>query len=288
VTSNPRVKPGVGSHPTVERGVSRPRGGSHPTVILPTGFGINCEAETQRAFELAGAHVDRLHLNDLLDEPARLARAQILALAGGFSFGDHLGAGRVLANRLRCKLAGELDAFIADGGLVIGICNGFQTMVRLGILPSGKVTEQAASLLNNTHGQFYDGWVTLGADSDSPCLFTRGIERLEVPVRHGEGRLFLADDALDQAKEAHLFPLRYLDRETFEPSERFPDNPNGSVEQAAALCDPSGRLFGLMPHPEAFLYRENHPQWRGSSENRKKHGDGLQIFVNAVDAARGQ
>ncbi|PIE17077.1 MAG: phosphoribosylformylglycinamidine synthase [Proteobacteria bacterium] len=258
-------------------------------MVLPTGFGVNCERETAAAFTHAGAQVDALHLNDLIADPDRLRRARILALCGGFSFGDHLGAGRVLANRLRHKLRDALDAFVADGGLVLGICNGFQTMVCLGLLPSGRPGPQQLSLRENRHGSFYDGWVTLGADAESPCVFTRGIERLEVPVRHGEGRLAAPPELVEQLEREHLVPLRYLDPETGLPTERFPHDPNGSALQAAGVCDPSGRIFGLMPHPEAFLHPENHPNWRRRrlASGHRGDGEGLQIFVNAVESARG-
>ncbi|MBW2731502.1 MAG: phosphoribosylformylglycinamidine synthase subunit PurQ [Deltaproteobacteria bacterium] len=258
-------------------------------MIIPTGFGINCEAETAEAFRRAGGNVQPLHLNDLVQQPGLLARAQILALAGGFSFGDHLGAGRVLANRLRARLAEPLSRFVADGGLVIGICNGFQTMVRLGLLPGGLssnklLAKPSASLVDNAHGRFYDGWVTLMVDPNSPCVYTRGMERLEVPVRHGEGRLIVAEQAEQHVVNKHLIPLRYADPETGKATQRFPQNPNGSFQAAAGLCDTTGRLLGLMPHPEAFLYRENHPLWRRSGETDE--GAGLRIFINAVEVAR--
>lgn len=257
-------------------------------VILPTGFGINCERETAEAFRAAGAVVDTLHLNDLVAEPERLAAAQILALAGGFSFGDHLGAGRVLANRLRTRLDDRVGSFIADGGLVLGICNGFQTMISLGLLPGTETSpgpdrrKTPVSLTANRHGEFYDGWVTLAADSASPCVFTRGLEQLELPVRHGEGRLVALPTELQRLEKDHLVPLRYVDPASGRPTESFPANPNGSALAAAGLCDPSGRLFGLMPHPEAFLHIENHPAWR----RRPIQAQGLAIFENAVAAAR--
>ena len=259
---------------------------SRPAVraLVPTGFGINCEAETVEAFRLAGAVTEQVHLNDLIEQPALLGRCRILALAGGFSFGDHLGAGKVFANRLRRRLERPLAHFIADGGLVLGICNGFQTMVRLGLVPHGGLAEQTVGLAANRHGCFYDGWVTLSVDPDSPCVFTRGIETLAVPVRHGEGRLRAPDAVLERIRHEHLAPVRYADPSSATPTERFPDNPNGSDDCIAGLCDPSGRLFGLMPHPEAFLHPENHPAWRRRSAVR--HGDGLRIFENAVAAAR--
>lgn len=255
-------------------------------VMLPTGFGINCEAETAHAFALAGAQVDATHINDLLSQPATLARTAILALAGGFAFGDHLGAGRAMANRLRAGLADSLDRFIDDGGLVMGICNGFQTMVRLGLLPAGRPGPQQVTLAHNQHGAFYDGWVHLRGDAASPCLYTRGIERIDLPVRHGEGRLVAPDDRVAALASEARIPLRYADPGSGDPTHRFPLNPNGSAEAAAGLCDHTGRIFGLMPHPEAFLYRENHPQWRRRAADAQ--GEGLQLFVNAVDACRGR
>ena len=253
-------------------------------VLLPTGFGINCEAETRYAFELAGAHVDALHFNDLAQQPQRLAHAQILVLAGGFSFGDHLGAGRALAERIRARLGATLGAFVADGGLVIGICNGFQTLTRLGILPGGTIGAATVALAENHHGAFYDGWVRLAATPSSRCVFTRGIEHLELPVRHGEGRLVMEPAVAQALWERGQIPLRYVDS-AGTPADDFPANPNGSILSAAALCDRTGRIFGLMPHPEAFLYRENHPSWRRRGGGI--HGDGLVFFQNAVVAARG-
>lgn len=257
---------------------------SSSTALIPTGFGINCEAETAEAFRLAGASPEQVHLNDLIEKPAHLARCGILALAGGFSFGDHLGAGKVFANRLR-KLEGPLARFVADGGLVVGICNGFQTMVRLGLVPDGALTTQSVGLAANRHGCFYDGWVTLGVDPASPCVFTRGIERLDVPVRHGEGRLRAPDAVRERIRREHLAPVRYVDPDTGAAAERFPANPNGSDDAIAGLCDPTGRIFGLMPHPEAFLYPECRPGWRRRGAG--PDGDGLQIFRNAVEACTG-
>ena len=256
-------------------------------VLIPTGFGINCESETAYAFKLAGAQVQALHLNDLFETPDVLMRFQILALAGGFSFGDHLGSGRVLANRLRTRSGKALERYLANGGLVIGICNGFQTIVRLGLLPGNQLGLPRISLAPNRKATFYDGWVTLAVDKQSPCVFTRGLPRMELPVRHGEGRIVCSDDVANAIETAHLIPVRYADPATGDPTDRFPLNPNGSVRSAAGICDASGRVFGLMPHPEAFLYPENHPDWR----HRKTPGaagvpDGQLIFQNAVREAR--
>lgn len=255
--------------------------------IVPTGFGINCEAETAHALRLAGACPATIHLNDLAGDPAQLARARILVLAGGFSFGDHLGAGKVYANRILTRLGATVAQFVADGGLVLGICNGFQTLARLGLVPRGVagMGQQTVGLAPNRHGCFYNGWVSLAVDADSPCVFTRGIEGLELPVRHGEGRLVAPAPVMAEIDAGHLAPLRYSDPATDRPAGDFPANPNGSAGAVAGLCDASGRVFGLMPHPEAYLYTENHPRWR---RDLVAAGGGLQMFVNAVECARGR
>jgi phosphoribosylformylglycinamidine synthase len=261
---------------------------SEVRALIPTGVGINCEAETAHAFRLAGASPRLLHVNDLIAHPEELARTQLLAFAGGFSFGDHLGAGRALANRLARRIGRELGRYLEDGGLVIGICNGFQTMVRLGLLPATRpgATPVVSLAPNEASDGYYNAWVSLAADPASPCLFTRGLDRFEAPARHGEGRLLCAPSTLEALRRDHLAPLRYVDPESGAPTTRFPANPNGSPDGIAGLCDPSGRVFGLMPHPEAFLYPENHPDWR--RRPRAEHGEGLAIFANGVAAARGR
>ncbi len=168
---------------------------------------------------------------------------------------------------------------------MLGICNGFQTMVRLGLVPGGVGADQQVGLAPNSHGCFYDGWVSLAVDPESPCIYTRGISTLEVPVRHGEGRLVCGEAVLTTIRQGHLAAVRYVGAEG-EPTASFPENPNGSVDAVAGLCDPSGRLFGLMPHPEAFLYPENHPAWRRRAGGVDGTGDGLQVFRNAVEFAQ--
>ena len=266
---------------------------SEVRALVVTGFGLNCEAETSRAFELAGAVPERVHLNDLLDGNRTLDNYHVLVFIGGFSFGDHLGAGTVFANRIRCRLWEPLQRFVADGKLVLGICNGFQTMAKLGLLPGlpDDPFARRVALADNDRGVFHDGWVTLVADPESPCVFLRGVERLELPVRHGEGKLVLADAAVRERVAAdHLVPLRYVDPATGEPTDSFPHNPNGSELAAAGLCTPSGRVFGLMPHPEAYLYPFNHPHWtrRRTEGPLPDHGEGLALFRNAVEFSRAE
>ncbi len=258
--------------------------------LVITGFGLNCERETARAFELAGARPEQVHLNDILAGETRLDEFQILAFIGGFSFGDHIGAGTVFANRLRCRLEAPLAEFIDAGRLVIGICNGFQTITRLGLLPAlaGQRFEPQVALTTNEQGCFRDAWVMLRGEPECPCVFTRGIDLLPLPIRHGEGRFVTRDAAVLRAiEDRRLVALRYADPETGEAAREFPHNPNGSVNAIAGICDPSGRVFGLMPHPEAYLSPFNHPHWTRQrlAGILPEQGLGLQIFRNAVEFA---
>ena len=259
-----------------------------PLILIITGYGVNCEAESKVAWELAGAEARLVHLHDLLEAPASLREFKALMFIGGFSFGDHMGSGHVLALRLRHRLREELDRFIAGGNLILGVCNGFQVMVKLGLLPGldNQYFTQTVALMHNDCGAFQNFWVTLGFEPNSPCVFTRGLTRMDLPIRHGEGKIFTRDKRLLERIEAgHGVACRYIEPETGRPALKFPSNPNGSLNAIAGLCDPTGRIFGLMPHPEAYLFPENHPQWQRQklAGLLPKHGLGLKIFQNAVD-----
>jgi phosphoribosylformylglycinamidine (FGAM) synthase-like amidotransferase family enzyme len=260
-------------------------------VLILTGLGLNCEVETETAFRRVGARPERVHLLDLLDGKAsrRLRDYSILTFVGGFAFGDHLGAGFVLANKIRWRLYDELLEFIARGGLALGVCNGFQTMVRLGMLPGfdGDYRTPLATLAPNDRPGYRDAWVRLSFDRASPCVWTRGIDRLELPSRHGEGKFLTAgDDVLERLEAGRQVAARYVGPDG-EPTGEWPWNPNGSPGAVAGVCDPSGRLFGLMPHPDAYLYPFHHPQWRRRSREGAlpAEGAGLAIFRNGVEAA---
>jgi phosphoribosylformylglycinamidine synthase subunit PurQ / glutaminase len=259
--------------------------------LVITGFGLNCENETAIALRACGAQADELHLNLLIRRPERLRDYRLLAFVGGFSFGDHLGAGTVFANRVRHTLGPELQRFIDDGKLVIGICNGFQTLTRIGLVPAleGNYFQPQAALAPNDQGVFRDAWVTLQCNPASPCVFTRGIDLIPLPIRHGEGK-FVVDneETLAQLEERHLVAMRYVCPDTGRVATDFPDNPNGSWNAIAGICDPSGRVFGLMPHPEAYLSPYNHPHWTRQKINGvlPEQGLGRQIFQNAVDYLR--
>ncbi|MBU4199915.1 MAG: phosphoribosylformylglycinamidine synthase subunit PurQ [Verrucomicrobia bacterium] len=261
--------------------------GSKPSVLIITGYGVNCEAESRVAWELAGAEVQLVHLHDLLDAPDRLRDFKALMFIGGFSFGDHMGSGHVLALRIRHHLREELERFIAGGHLILGVCNGFQVMVKLGLLPGldNQYFTQTVALMQNDCGTFQNFWVTLGFEPQSPCIFTRGLTRMPLPIRHGEGKIFTRDKSLLERIEAgHGVACRYGDPATGAPVMTFPDNPNGSLNAIAGLCDPTGRIFGLMPHPEAYLFPENHPQWQRQKLDGTlpEEGLGLKLFRNAV------
>jgi phosphoribosylformylglycinamidine synthase len=261
--------------------------------MVLAGNGINCEMETAHACRLGGAdRVDITYLWDLASGSASLAGCDLLCLPGGFLDGDDLGSARASAIRLRHTRVGggslldQIGAFVDGGGLMIGICNGFQLMVKLGLLPSlgGERGAQTATLTWNDSGRYEDRWVTLAVDPESPCVFTRGLTRLELPVRHGEGKIVAAAEVLDQIRAGHQAPLAYVDPATGQPTAEYPQNPNGSPFGIAALTDPTGRLFGLMPHPEAFLHRTNHPRW--TREELPEEGAGLAMFRNAVEFIR--
>jgi phosphoribosylformylglycinamidine synthase len=262
-----------------------------PKILILTGYGANCEAESTFAWQMAGAIPRLVHLHDLLENPAMLGRFKALMFIGGFSFGDHMGSGQVLALSLRCRIEDELIRFISRGNLVLGVCNGFQIMVKLGLLPGldSQYLNRTVSLTYNDCGAFQNFWITLGFERKSPCVFTRGLDEMALPIRHGEGKILTMNaDILKRIEKEHCVACRYIDPRTGKPTMKFPANPNGSINSIAGLCDPTGRVFGLMPHPEAYLFPENHPQWQRQRMAGKlpKHGLGLKIFQNAVEYMR--
>ncbi len=256
--------------------------------LVITGVGLNCERETAAAFECCGAKAAQVHLNDLIAGKESLDSFHVLAFIGGFSFGDHLGSGTVFANKLKYSLRDALAKFVKDGKLVIGICNGFQTLTRLGLAPAldGKLFEQQAALTNNDSGVFRDDWIYLKGNPASPCVFTKGVDLIRLPIRHGEGK-FVADDAtLARLEAENMVALRYAAADGKIATE-FPENPNGSLNSIAGICDKSGRVFGLMPHPEAFLSPFNAPDWQTARLQGRlpEWGEGKIIFENAVGFA---
>ena len=258
-----------------------------PPILIITGYGLNCEAESAHAWTLAGAAPVRLHLNDLIAAPRKLADFAGLMFIGGFSYGDHMGSGHVFAHRLRHRLQEPLARFVADGKLILGVCNGFQIMTKLGLVPGldGDYFSQTVALTHNDCGAFQNFWVDLMFEPGSPCVFTRNLRRMPMPIRHGEGKLYVGDAALlEKLEQLKCVPCRYAHPATGAPTMDFPHNPNGSVNSIAGLCDPTGRIFGLMPHPEAYLFPENHPRWdiNKLAAPLPEQGLGLALFTNAV------
>jgi phosphoribosylformylglycinamidine synthase I len=264
--------------------------------VVLWGYGINCEMETAHACRLGGAdEVQIVHFSDLLSGDQKLDDYHLLCLPGGFLDGDDLGAAKAAANRIRYarvrptgdRFSEQLDRFIQAGKLIFGICNGFQLMVKLGLLPAldGDYNRQSVTITFNDSGRFEDRWVNLKVNPDSPCLYTRGCDHLYFPVRHGEGKFFCKDETLlERIKAENLVVLQYADPITGKPTQQYPWNPNGSLGATAGLCDATGRLFGLMPHPEAFLHRTNHPRW--TREALPEEGQGVRLFRNAVEFIR--
>ena len=245
-------------------------------VLLLRAPGTNRDGDTAFAFERAGAAVTSAHVNELIRRECDLFDYQIFVIPGGFSYGDDIASGKVLANELKLKFGEDVLRFVDDGRLVLGICNGFQVLVKSGILPRVKKGQTPrVTLTNNDSGRFECRWVYLGINRKSPCVFTKGMEDMYIPVAHGEGKFSGDLSAISNANVA----VYYTDAQGNKGA-GYPYNPNGSIKDIAGICDNSGRIFGLMPHPENHVVKTQHPRW--TRERRDKHGNGMQIFHNAV------
>lgn len=267
---------------------------SEVSALVITGYGTNCEVECAHAARLGGADkVTTIHFSALQTGEARLSEHNFLIFPGGFLDGDDLGAAQAAAQRWQYAkteagepLLHQMRAFIEKGGIAIGICNGFQLMAKLGLLPAldGKYFERQSSLAHNSSARYEDRWCRLKVNKKSPCVFTRGLDMLYFPVRHGEGRFVARDEStLDEIERQNLIVMQYADPQSGEPTQEYPHNPNGASRAIAGICDPSGRLFGLMPHPEAYNHPTNHPGWsRGESAPL-----GTLLFENGVKYLKG-
>lgn len=248
-----------------------------PKVLILKAPGTNCDEETAVAWSTAGASPETRHIASVLESPESLDAFQILTIPGGFSFGDDLGAGRVFALEVQARLNDAIARLLDRGGLVLGICNGFQVLVKTGWLPGG-THRGRVTLARNQSGHFEDRWVRLGVLSGR-TPFLADDAPIELPAAHGEGRFVPADDSvLQDLERGQQLVLRYLATDGT-PTGEFPANPNGSVAGVAGVCDPTGRILGLMPHPERNILRWHHPRW--TREERPEHGDGLRLFQNA-------
>ncbi len=260
-----------------------------PRVLILRAPGTNCDEETAFAFQRAGATAERVHVNRLIENRALKDRYQILCVPGGFSYGDDIAAGRILATRLKQHLADMVDTFVHGAGdrLVLGICNGMQVLMRLGVLTEGvgEGKQPPATLTWNNHGRFEDRWVHLVVDQ-TPCAFLKDIDRMYLPMAHAEGKFVAASDSvLNELRRQGRLAIRYAAAGQGGVQEEilpFPDNPNGAAANVAGVCDASGRVFGLMPHPERHIDPTQHPYWTRRSE-QPEYGDGLAMFKNAVE-----
>jgi phosphoribosylformylglycinamidine synthase I len=251
-------------------------------VLILRTAGTNCDEETDFAFRLAGAETTKLHVNVLRSDSGRMAEFHVLAIPGGFSYGDDLGAGKVLANEMLATLRPALQRFLDDGKLIIGICNGFQVLVKTGLLPGLERWKQQATLTFNDSHKFEDRWTYLQAPPNRSVLVEDG-ERLYMPVAHAEGKFVAGEPGLlDELRENGQIVYRYTDA-VGRPA-GYPWNPNGSVDNVAGICDPTGRVLGLMPHPERHCLPLHDPRW--PREGLKDEGEGLRIFRRAVEFVR--
>lgn len=255
-----------------------------PKALIVRAPGTNCDVETKHAFELAGAEAEVFHINRLLENPQLGKQYQILCIPGGFSYGDDIAAGRIFANQFRLFLKDLIHDFKMEQKLILGICNGFQVLIKSGALFESD--EQVATLTWNESGKYDDRWVNLAVTNEE-CVFLQGEQHLYLPVAHAEGRFVANSESTFASLESNgQLPLRYtvdqqpVSKQILEP----PHNPNGSMGNVAGMCDRSGRVFGLMPHPERFLDRTQHPHWTRLPD--LEVGDGLALFQNAVNALK--
>jgi phosphoribosylformylglycinamidine synthase subunit PurQ / glutaminase len=258
-----------------------------PKVAVLKTDGINCEKELAHAFTIAGGEPEMVHVTELLGNEKRFTDYQILAIPGGFSHGDDIASGKVLANKFLHSFAEQTNDYISGQGLVFGVCNGFQVLVRSGLLPYKEPitsnAQMAATLEHNDSGHFECRWVDLKYETENACVFLRDMdEGVSYQVAHGEGKFIALPVELDRIERERLVVFRYADQ-TKNPTQAYPQNPNGSQHAIAGITDPSGRILGIMPHPERFITRTQHPNWRRMGEQKPQ---GLPIFENMVRYAR--
>lgn len=259
-----------------------------PRALIFSGYGLNCEEETKYAFELAGARANIIHINDLVDGAKKLSRYQILAFPGGFAYGDDTGAGNAYAAKLKNHLWKEMVEFVRGNHLTIGICNGCQILVNLGLFPAShkQYGTREAGLLQNDSGRYTVRWTDVKSESSSPWL--AGIDTMMLPIAHGEGKFYMTQRTLEGMKKKGMVALRYVYGEICH-HQKLPLNPTGTLDDIAAITDVTGRILGIMPHPERAVFFTQLPHWTYLKElycrNGKQlptYGPGLAIFQNAV------
>ncbi len=263
-----------------------------PKTLVITGYGINCEEETASAFRISGADAKILHINDIIANRSLLDEYQIMMFPGGFSYGDDTGSGKALANRIKNNLMDEIASFIQRDTLMLGICNGFQVLVNLGVIPAvnGFTGRSEAALEYNTTFRYQCRWIDVKVDSGSPSVFTRGIDTMHIPVAHGEGNFYAGEDILSSLVKNRLITMKYVKPDGSPAAGEFPYNPNGSVMDIASVCSPNGRIMGIMPHPERGMFFTQRDDWTLLREEYRRRGgeipefsSGIEIFRNAVN-----
>lgn len=242
--------------------------------------GINRDVEMAYAFEIAGGNAELVHINQLRTKQKKFQDYQILAIPGGFSYGDDIVSGKILAIELTSFFAEELKKFVErKNTLILGVCNGFQVLVRTGLLPFGKIGSMRTTLTNNDSGHFECRWVNLKVEKNSKCVFLKNTTIISYPIAHGEGKFFANNETIKTIEQSNLVAFRYVD-EQGSPTQSYPQNPNGSLNAISGICDITGRVLGLMPHPECFVRRQQHPNWRRMKINLRPHG--LPLFENMI------
>ncbi len=260
---------------------------NNPKVLILTGYGINCEEESAYAFKKYGGETPIIHINDLIESPKKLDEFQILMFPGGFSYGDHTGAGKALANKIKNNLNDEIKKFTQRDTLTLGICNGFQVLANLGIF--NEKFDPEVALMRNEKARYICRWIHI-KNTSSKCIFMKGIETLFVPIAHGEGKFFAENKVIKNLEENDQIAVKYCDPDGNLADQKYPINPNGALLDIAGICDNSGRIFGMMPHPERNLFFSNRPDFAFLKEELLRNGkefpeegEGGKIFQNAVD-----
>lgn len=259
-------------------------------VLILSGYGVNCEVETGWAFEKAGAdRVTITHINRAIAGEVSLDDFQVLVFPGGFSFGDHIASGRVLGVKVKQELGPRLTEFVRSGRLVLGICNGFQVLVKTGLLPGDDeqvFAPQKVTLAHNDSARYEDRWVTLKANPKSRSPFLRDVGTISCAVRHGEGKFLALDNEMARMKAHNMIAFQYVDKKGV-PTQEYPKNPNGSEQAIAGITNKRGNILGLMPHPEVFISKTQHPHWTRLPD-LDEQGAGLKIFRNAVEYVKNE
>lgn len=269
-----------------------------PKVLVLTGYGINCEEETAYVFNISGAISEIVHINDLIDGSKRLSDYQIMAIPGGFSYGDDTGSGNAYANKIKNNLTEELLTFAAQDKLIIGICNGCQILANTGLAPAvdEKYGERQIALMHNKTARYECRWIYM-KNTSKKCIWTKDIDVLHAPVAHGEGNFYAEKDILEKLKSNDQIAFKYVKEDGAPANGEFPINPNGAILDIAAVCDPSGKILAIMPHPERFNCFTNEEGWELKKEllireqrlkeaeypSFPKEGAGLKVFKNAVE-----